>query len=93
MTHHPQFGDRNTHPRRAKIGADQLCDIFGKGFQEIEMFLLNTRLECVDHFAIVDRVFHAVGGAGTAGRQADLNIELNCLRQMPLPGIDTDDYI
>ena len=64
--------------------------MLGKFFQQVEMPGGKVRAQVVDDGGVIDGVVDVVAGAGTDGRGADLQRDLQRLRDGLLAGINPD---
>jgi len=64
--------------------------VLRQALEQQEVLLLQGFLDTTDDSAIVDRVLDLVGVRGLAVRIADLDVELDGLRNTALPFVDAD---
>ena len=92
-TYRIQLRHADPHPRCFKVIEQYLRDVFGQGFQQIEMAAVQHALDLTHDIGIVEGVLDVVGLAGAAVGQGDLQIELQGLRHALFPFVHADECI
>ncbi len=85
-----QLCNADLDPGRLELAEDDVGNVFGEAFEQQEVLLPERFLDAIDDRTVVDRVVDVVGTRGAAARIADLEIDLDRLRDAALPLVDAD---
>ena len=91
--HGRELGDGNAKPRCAKLSDDAGRKFLGKLLDQREVAIVEGRPDASDHFSIVDCISDLPRARTAAGIDCNLQVELNRLRNLMLPGIDANQCV
>ena len=80
-----QLGHTDLDPRGVEILEQDLCDVFGEGFKQVEVAAGQHFLEVAHDLGIIQRVGNVVALAGAGVGQGDVQVDLQGLRHDALP--------
>lgn len=86
-----QFGNADFYPRCFEVLDDDLRDVFGQGFEQVEVAAGECALDVAHNVRIVERVVDVVSFTGAVVGQGDFQVELQGLRYALFPFVDADE--
>ncbi len=86
-----QFGNADFYPRCFEVLDDDLRDVFGQGFEQVEVVAGERALDVAHDVGVVERVVDVVSFTGAAVWQRDFQVYLQGLRYALFPFVDADE--
>src|SRR5437667_7451397 len=83
--------DAHFGPRCAELAGDERRDAVGEGLDQAVMLRRGEAADAQRHLLVVDGVAHLVALEHRGARQADLQIDRQCLHHVPLAAVDADE--
>jgi hypothetical protein len=85
-----ELGHAHANPRGSELGAKHLGQCLGEALEQFVRVIGRKRLDALHDRRVIERVGKIVAGECFRGRQRELEIDEQRLREVLFPGVDAD---